>query len=41
PFKECNCTDGKHNDFKACVNCGKICRGEGQCEVEEFKEELN
>lgn len=22
---ECNCIDGTHNNFKACVNCGSIC----------------
>lgn len=33
-FVECNCTDGKHYDFKACVNCGKMCAREGGCEME-------
>ena len=37
-FVECGCVDGKHNDFKGCINCGKIC--DGGCEVESFKEEL-
>ena len=35
---ECPCTDGLHNDFKACVNCGTICNG--SCSVAEFKAEI-
>ena len=35
---ECPCVDSKHNDFKACVNCGKICNG--SCAVDAFKPEI-
>ena len=35
---ECNCTDGMHYDFKACVHCEKLC--EGKCDVEVYKEEI-
>ncbi|OGI61172.1 hypothetical protein A2645_02200 [Candidatus Nomurabacteria bacterium RIFCSPHIGHO2_01_FULL_39_9] len=38
-FVECNCIDGKHYDFKACVNCKKLCQG--NCDIEIFKPELS
>ena len=25
---ECTCNDGMHNDFKACENCGKVCKND-------------
>ena len=41
PLIECDCADGTHPGIvKACLNCGKICRRDGGCGMEEFKEEL-
>ena len=38
---ECNCIDGEHAGLtSACVNCGKLCKLEGECEMEPFREEL-
>lgn len=30
---ECNCTDDLHFDFKACVNCEKLCAGDCNLQV--------
>ena len=41
PLVECDCTDGTHPGIaKACLNCGKICKLSGGCDMEEFKPEL-
>ncbi len=40
-FLECNCTDGLHSGLiNACLDCGKLCKQEGGCEVEAFKPEI-
>ena len=40
-FIECNCTDGQHAGMMtACKNCGKLCKLEGGCAVEPFREEI-
>lgn len=31
---ECPCSDGSHSDFKACLNCGSICKG--TCQMTEM-----
>ncbi len=41
PLVECNCQDGMHEGLvTGCVNCGKLCKIDGTCEMEPYKEEL-
>lgn len=41
PLIECNCENNEHEGIlKACLNCGKLCKVEGGCEIIK-KEEKN
>lgn len=41
PFMECNCEEGKHEGFMtACVNCGELCKLDGGCGMDTFREEI-
>ena len=42
PLVKCNCDDGTHPGIKApCPHCGGLCKKEGGCAIEPFKEELS
>lgn len=41
PLTKCDCADNSHHGLvSACKDCGKLCRRDGTCEVEVYKEEL-
>lgn len=41
PLIECECIDNTHPGIvTACTNCGELCKENGGCAVEGFKEEL-
>lgn len=41
PLVECDCADNTHPGIMtACAHCGGLCKENGGCEVENFKEEL-